>query len=278
MQASTEWVPPTGTLGRILEETRRRIPSLEVTSPWRPSGEVVAGAPTPPLPPSLRQALVRNTVAIIAELKRRSPSGGSLNEDLDPQAQAESFERGGAAAISVLTEPAFFGGSLQDMTTVRRAVGLPILKKDFHIHRSQLLEARMKKASAVLLIARALSPRELPELLRRAKSLQLETVVEVRSEAELERALEAGAEMVGVNSRDLETLEVDESVPRKLIPRIPRDIVSIWESGVASVDDVRRAADCGADAVLVGSVLSRSADPESLVRSLTNVQKQSRRG
>jgi len=277
VQASPEWVPPTGTLGRILEETRRRIPSLEMTSPWGSgSGEVAIDAPAPP--PSLKQALVCETVAVIAELKRRSPSKGSLNEDMDPRALAEAFERGGAAAISVVTEPSFFGGSLQDMTAARRAVHLPILKKDFHIHRSQLVEARIKKASAVLLIARALSPRELPELVRRARSLQLEAVVEVRSEAELERALEAGAEIVGVNSRNLETLEVDDNVPRRLIPRIPSGIVAIWESGMESVNDVRRAADAGADAVLVGSVLSGSNDPESLVRSLTNVRRQSRRG
>jgi len=276
VQASSEWVPPTGTLGRILEETRRRIPSLEMTSPWGSGGEVAIDAPA--APPSLKVALMRDTVAVIAELKRRSPSKGSLNEDLDPQALSEAFERGGAAAISVLTEPAFFGGSLQDMAAARRAVRLPILKKDFHIHRSQLVEARIKKASAVLLIARALSPRELPELVRRARSLHLEAVVEVRSERELERALEAGAEIVGVNSRDLETLEVDENVPRALIPKVPPSIIAIWESGVESVDDVRRAADCGADAVLVGTVLSRAADPALLLHSLTKVQRQPRRG
>ena len=216
-------------------------------------------------------------VAVIAELKRRSPSKGSLNEALDPRLSTQ-FERGGAAAISVLTEPEFFGGSVDDLRTVRESVKLPVLRKDFHIHESQLHEARTAGASAVLLIARALSPEDLPRMMSAARDLGLETLVEVRSEAELERAIEAGAEIIGVNSRDLETLEVDERVPERLIPMIPPQVVAVWESGVRDVGDVQRAADAGADAVLVGSALSKANDPAQLVRGLSNVPRKPRAG
>ena len=192
--------------------------------------------------------------------------------------QTADFERGGAAAISVLTEPEFFGGSLDDLSAVLDAVSLPVLKKDFHIDDSQLEEARRAGASAVLLIARALSPAALPQMMRAARERRLETVVEVRSESELERALEAGAEIVGVNSRDLETLEVDERVPERLIPLVPPHIVAVWESGVRELDDVRRAADAGADAVLIGSALSKANDPAQMVRELSRVPRKPRAG
>jgi len=216
-------------------------------------------------------------VAVIAELKRRSPSKGTLNNALNA-GQSVLFERGGAAAISVLTEPEFFGGSVDDLIAVRAAVRLPLLKKDFHIDPSQLLEARFAQASAVLLIARALSPDDLTRLMQVAMGLDLEPFVEVRSEAELDRALEAGAEIIGVNSRDLETLQVDESVPARLIPRIPPHLIAVWESGVRTVDDVRRAAEAGADAVLVGSALSQSGDPARLVTEMSAVSREPRDG
>lgn len=216
-------------------------------------------------------------MAVIAELKRRSPSKGTLNNALNA-GQSVLFERGGAAAISVLTEPEFFGGSVDDLIAVRAAVRLPLLKKDFHIDPSQLLEARFAQASAVLLIARALSPDDLTRLMQVAMGLDLEPFVEVRSEAELDRALEAGAEIIGVNSRDLETLQVDESVPARLIPRIPPHLIAVWESGVRTVDDVRRAAEAGADAVLVGSALSQSGDPARLVTEMSAVSREPRDG
>ena len=271
MQASRTWVPPKGTLGRILEQTRRRIASLEGTRQGGRNAD--AWPPRQPLGSALR----RSSVAVIAELKRRSPSKGSLNDALDARRTAE-FERGGAAAISVLTEPEFFGGSLDDLRTVREAVKLPVIKKDFHVHESQLQEARDAGASAVLLIARALSPEELPRLMGAARGLGLETLVEVRSEPELERALDAGAEIIGVNSRDLETLEVDERVPERLIPLVPPHVVAVWESGVRDAADVHRAAVAGADAVLVGSALSKAKDPAQLVRELINVPRKPRAG
>ena len=269
MQASSTWQPPGGTLGRILEETRRRLPSLERTD-----------RPSPGAQPRGRRTLVhslRSThLAVVAEIKRRSPSKGSLNESLDAGQQAAAFERGGAAAISVLTEPSFFGGTVDDLRAAHRAVQAPVLKKDFHVDVSQLREASDAGASGVLLIVRALSPDELPALMTAARALGLEAVVEVRSEVELDRALEAGAEIVGVNSRDLETLEIDERVPERLVPRIPAHVIAIWESGVHDLADVERAAACGADAVLVGSALSRAADPAALVKSLSRVARRPR--
>jgi indole-3-glycerol phosphate synthase len=272
VQASRTWEPPGGTLGLILEDTRRRLTSIERTTT----------APTPAKPAgrsgrsSLLASLRGGEVGIIAEIKRRSPSKGVLSASLDAAAQAATFERGGAAAISVLTEPSFFGGNIDDLLSARAAVRVPVLKKDFHVDLSQLIEARDAEATAVLLIARALSPDELPKLMAAARQLELETVVEVRTESELERALEAGAEIVGVNSRDLETLEIDEGVPERLMPTIPPHIVRIWESGVQDRRGVERAAECGADAVLVGSALSRAPDPAVLLRSLRGVPRRRR--
>jgi indole-3-glycerol phosphate synthase len=269
VQASSKWLPPGGTLARILEETRRRVTSID-------------GAPAAASPhwarPGFAASLRRATVSVIGEIKRQSPSKGVLKSDMDPARHSAAMERGGAAAISVLTEPAFFSGSLGDLASVRGAVGLPILRKDFHIDPLQLVEAQRASASAVLLIARALDQPQLVKLMQFSGRLGLETLVEVRTEEELERALDAGARIIGVNSRDLETLEVDDRVPERLMPMIPGDVIGIWESGVHDADDVRRAAACGADAVLVGSALSRAGDPEALVRELASVQRQDRRG
>jgi indole-3-glycerol phosphate synthase len=264
VQASRTWQPPSGTLGKILEETRRTLPSL-IGGMKQPAvgGDVGIS--------SMKKALLRADVAVIGEIKRRSPSKGDLNVRMDAAEHAVALERGGAAAISVLTEPSFFGGSADDLRAARAATRIPLLKKDFHVHEAQLRQARALGASAVLLIARALAPDELPALVAAAHGFGLESVVEVRSEEELERAVESSAEIIGVNSRNLETLEVDERVPDRLIPRIPTDRVRVWESGVRTAADVRRAADAGADAVLVGSALSISSDPAALLRSLSGV-------
>lgn len=270
MQASRAWTPPGGTLGQILEKTRERVTSLDraARAPGEPARKPAALAPT------LRQA----RIAVIAEIKRRSPSKGVLNAGLSAGQQAREFAKGGAAAISVLTEPSFFDGSIQDLADAATASGVPVLKKDFHIDPAQLDEARRSPASAVLLIARALDPERLRSMQRAAMERGLETVIEVRSEAELELAIDVGAAIVGVNSRDLETLEVDERVPRRLMPLIPQHIIGIWESGVRVRDDVRLAADCGADAVLVGSALSQARDPAALVSELASIPRKGRNG
>lgn len=273
MQDSSRWAPPGGTLGQILEETRRRVASINTGATANGSARAERVRRV-----ELAPALKRPQVAVIAELKRRSPSKGVLNELLSAADQAATFERAGAAAISILTEPAHFGGSLEDLTEAAGVTALPLLKKDFHVDAAQIREAAASAASAVLLIARALPPATLIAMIAEARTAGLEAVVEIRTERELETALRGGAAIVGVNSRDLETLQVDETVPERLIPKIPADVVAIWESGVRTEADVRRAAECGADAVLVGSALSSAADPELLLRSLTTVSRRGRRG
>ncbi|HEU4723628.1 MAG TPA: indole-3-glycerol phosphate synthase TrpC, partial [Gemmatimonadaceae bacterium] len=167
--------------------------------------------------PSLESALRAADVRIIAEVKRRSPSKGVIAASLDAPEQAAAYVTGGAAAISVLTEPAHFGGSPEDLRAVRERVSVPVLKKDFHVRPIQLVEARALGASAALLIARALAPDRLREMMDVARGLGLEVLVEVRDEAELDRALECGASMIGVNNRDLETLVIDAATAERLV-------------------------------------------------------------
>jgi indole-3-glycerol phosphate synthase len=215
-------------------------------------------------------------VAVIAELKRRSPSKGAINPRISAGRQASLYERGGASALSILTESARFGGSSEDLTAARDAVRLPLLKKDFHVDPVQLLEAKSLGASAALLIARALSPAELDTMAIAAADLGLEILVEVRDEQELERALGVNARVIGVNNRNLETLEIDVETGTRLLPLVPGDRIAVAESGVRGVDDVRRAAASGADAVLVGSSLSAATDPTAAVRALTGVERVAR--
>jgi indole-3-glycerol phosphate synthase len=217
-------------------------------------------------------------VAIVAEVKRRSPSRGAINPGLDAGAQAEAYARGGAAAISVLTEPDAFGGSDADLREVRRRLSIPVLRKDFHVHPVQLVEAQALGASAALLIVRALSPDDLPLLTREAGTLGLETLVEVRDEWELERALAAGAAVIGVNSRNLETLEVDPRRAERVLRLVPADRIAVAESGMRARDDVIDAARWGADAVLIGSALSAAAEPADAVRALRGVPRGGRGG
>lgn len=210
-------------------------------------------------------------MAVLAEVKRRSPSKGSIAPGLDAVEQAAAYKAGGAAGISILTEPAHFGGSMDDLAAVRPEVALPILKKDFHVDAIQLVEARVCGASAALLIARAMPPERLIELVDEGRALGLELLVEIRDEAELETAVRSGASMIGVNNRNLETLVIDPSTCDRLIPQIPAAVVAIAESGVQSRNDVDRYAALGADAVLVGSVLSASSDPARSVRELAGI-------
>ena len=232
--------------------------------------EAEAQAGAPPFAAALRG----DTVRVIAEVKRRSPSKGAINEALSAPDQAAAYAAGRAAAISVLTEPLHFNGSNADLESVRSRVRIPLLKKDFHVDDVQLFEARALGASAALLIARALDPATLPRLVALARRVGLETLVEVRSADELARAVDAGASVIGVNCRNLETLEVDPRVAESLVPWVPAGIVAVWESAIASAADVERAARAGADAVLVGSAVSAAANPEHAVRALTQVPRQ----
>jgi indole-3-glycerol phosphate synthase len=229
-----------------------------------------------PAPPSFREAVTGAQVAVIAEIKRQSPSKGVINAGLSAAVRAAEYAAGGAAALSVLTEPSRFGGSLDDLREAKAAVGIPLLRKDFITHRVQLLEARVAGASAVLLIARALRPEALTALARDARALGLDVLVETRDEAELARAVAIPDAVIGVNNRDLETLVIDAAVGERLIPLVPAGRLAVYESGVRDLADVERAALAGADAVLVGSVLSAAADPVQAVRRLAQVARRPR--
>ncbi len=223
---------------------------------------------------SLRAELERGTVGIIAEIKRASPSRGQINPQLKASDQALAYERGGALAISVLTEPTRFGGSNADIAAARSAADIPVLKKDFHVEPVQLLEARALGCSAALVIVRAVSPSVLAELIHTGKQIGLELLVEVRDETELDLALSAGAEIIGVNNRNLESLVVDLAVMDRVLPLIPRSCIAVAESGIGTRADIERAGSHGADAVLIGSVLSGSATPELTLLSLTAVKRE----
>ena len=266
MQASSTWTPPTGTLGHIVAEARDRAALLRPSE--RELAESAAAAPTVP---SMAAALRGESVAVIAEVKRRSPSKGWINPNLSATDQARAYERGGAAAISILTEPAHFGGSVADLVAVCDTVGVAVLKKDFHVDPIQLIEAKALGASAALLIARALAPDALIEMINAARELSLEVIVEIRDEAELERAVEGGAAIIGINNRNLETLAIDPTTSERLLALIPPGVIAIAESGVSARADVERVARHGADAVLVGSVLSAAADAAAGVAELTGV-------
>lgn len=229
-----------------------------------------------PAPPGFRAALDRESVAVIAEVKRKSPSKGMINAGIGAASQALAYQRGGAAAISVLTEPDHFGGSTGDLVDVRAAVRIAVLKKDFHVHPIQLLEAKALGASAALLIARALGPAELVAMAEEARRLELEILVEIRDEWELERALAVGASVIGVNNRDLESLRIDPRTSERLIPSIPRGVIAVAESGMIGLGDVADAARYGADAVLVGSALSAAQDPEGAVRAMSMIPRVAR--
>ena len=266
MQASPTWTAPGGTLGRIVSEARERVSALRARE-----SELVQAAERTPATGGFRAALDGETVGVIAEVKRRSPSKGWINAGLSAEAQAGAYVRGGAAAISVLTEPANFGGSVDDLLAVRQAVAVPVLKKDFHVDPIQLVEARAIGASAALLIVRALSPADLKLMSDSARQLALEVLVEVRDERELTRALDAGATIVGINNRNLETLQIDPRTSERLLRLVPPSVVAVAESGVAERADVERVAQAGANAVLVGSVISAAEDPSAAVAALSGV-------
>jgi indole-3-glycerol phosphate synthase len=217
---------------------------------------------------SLKKALTRHSPAIIAEIKRASPSAGLLRPDFDPAAIAREYEEGGAAAISVVTEAAFFRGSLEILAALRWFSRVPLLRKDFIIDPYQILEARHANADAVLLITALLENPVLQHLREETEAQGMEALVEVHDEAELERALEAGATLIGVNNRNLRTFEVSLDVALRLAPRLPKEVVAVAESGIRTADDIRRLADCGYRGFLVGEHLLRAASPRAAVKAL----------
>jgi indole-3-glycerol phosphate synthase len=271
VQVSVPWTPPDGVLGALVEASRERAQRAELGR-----AALVHQLESRPAVPSFAAALRSGSaLRVIAELKRRSPSQGDLAPHLDALAQASAFASGGAAAVSVLTEPERFGGLLIDLDGARPA-GLPMLRKDFIVHEIQLLEAAVHGASAVLLIARALPPVELERLHDAAGRLGLDVLVEVHDESELELVLTAGYPIVGVNNRNLQTLAIDMSTATRLLPQIPADRLAVFESGIRDAADARTAASIGADAVLVGTSISRQRDAALAVRALTGIPRRSR--
>jgi indole-3-glycerol phosphate synthase len=206
--------------------------------------------------------------AVIAEVKRASPSAGPIAPDADPAAQARAYVDAGAAVISVLTEPTHFHGSLTDLEAVRLRVGAPILRKDFLVHPAQVIEARAHGADAVLLITASLSQDELVALLTLTRDLGMSALVEAHGDADLDRALETDAELIGVNARDLESLEVDVERAIAGLARVPTDRLAVLESGISSRTDVVAAERAGASAILVGEALMRAGDPGRKLREL----------
>ena len=221
---------------------------------------------------------VPGRINVIAECKRRSPSKGVLAAQYDPVAIARKYEEGGAAAISVLTEPTFFDGSLDHLRLVRAAVGLPILRKDFIVDEYQLFEARAAGADAILLIVAALEQGSLVRLQARAFELELAALVEVHDEAELKRAVDAGARIIGVNNRNLRTLSVDVEASYRLAAGLPSDVIGVSESGLKSREEVERLTAAGYRAFLVGERFMTDPDPAGALRQLMGVSGSSQRG
>jgi indole-3-glycerol phosphate synthase len=252
-------------LDEILDGVRADLADRQRQIPLDQLKEMARRAPSPR---DAMAALKAEGVTVIAEVKRASPSRGKMAAIPDPAALAADYEAGGAKIISVLTEPRFFGGTLEDLDAVRRAVQVPVLRKDFVISSYQLWEARARGADVVLLIVAALEQSALVSLVERAVSIGLLPLVEVHAEPELDRALDAGATVIGVNARNLATLKVDRGIFGRIAGRIPEGIIKIAESGVRGPRDLLAYASCGADAVLVGESLVSEKDPRLAVADL----------
>jgi indole-3-glycerol phosphate synthase len=255
--------------GRVLDEilagVREDVATREARVPLKQIKQMAVGAP-PPL--DAYTALRAPGVGVIAEVKRSSPSMGQLAEIPDPAELASEYAAGGARCVSVLTENRWFGGSLEDLAAVRNAVDVPLLRKDFVISSYQVHEARAYGADLVLLIVAALDQNALCGLLDRIESLGMTALVEVHNEEETDRALAAGAKVIGVNARDLRTLKIDRSVFERIAPGLPNSVVKIAESGVRGPHDLIRYASAGADAVLVGEGLVTQKSPRDAVAEL----------
>jgi len=252
-------------LNEILDGVRTDLAARQQQVPLERLKERARRAPSPR---DAVAALHGHDVAVIAEVKRASPSKGTMAAIDDPAALAGDYEAGGASVISVLTEPRYFGGSLDDLAAVRERVAIPVLRKDFIVSSYQLWEARAHGADMVLLIVAALEQNALVSLVERAMSIGLVPLVEVHTDAEIVRACEAGAKVIGVNARDLATLEVDRGRFARLAKLIPAPIVKVAESGIRGPRDLFRCAAAGADAVLVGESLVTGKDPRAAVADL----------
>ena len=242
-----------------VEERRSRLSQADLESRLSARGD---GRP-------FNEALVRPGLSLITEFKRRSPSAGDISAAADVSTQVGAYERGGAAALSVLTDERHFGGSLEDLREARAACDLPILRKDFIVDPYQLYEAAVNGADAVLLIVRALTDRELGDLYGKALDLDLDCLVEVHDGEELQRALELDVDVIGINNRDLDQGIVDVSTTYELMPDVPAGKAVVAESGISSRTELEELDRVGVDAVLIGSALMSAADVEAKTRELT---------
>lgn len=259
-----------GFLSDLVRELRERLDR----EPLDASALLQRAMASPP-PRPFEDALRSASPAVIAEVKRASPSAGPI-ADRDPAAQARAYEAGGANAISVLTEPRHFDGSLADLRAVRTSVGLPVLRKDFLIDPAQVIESRAAGADAVLLIAACVSAAELEALIRATDDLAMAALVETHADEDLDKALGAGARIVGVNARDLETLEVDTGRALRALRRVPEDRLAVFESGIRTRADVEAAVGAGASAILVGEALMRAVDPGRTIGELVGAGREAR--
>nr|BFE66155.1 indole-3-glycerol phosphate synthase TrpC [Dactylosporangium thailandense] len=255
--------------GRVLDEILAGVrEDLAVREAQVPLAEIKQRAAEAPPPRDAYAKLRAPGVGVIAEVKRASPSKGALAEIPDPAELAKEYAAGGARCVSVLTEGRWFGGSLDDFAAVRAAIDIPMLRKDFVVSSYQVHEARAYGADLVLLIVAALDQNTLSGLLDRIESLGMTALVEVHDEEETDRALEAGARVIGINARNLRTLEVDRTVFERIAPGLPAEVVKIAESGVRGPHDLIRYASAGADAVLVGEGLVTQKSPRDAVAEL----------
>jgi indole-3-glycerol phosphate synthase len=251
-------------LARIVARKREELAAMLTDwEPWERAAELRAAARR-----DFRAALVARAPAIIAEAKKASPSKGVLAADFDPARIARAYERGGAAALSVLTDRSFFEGSLGDLEAARAATSLPVLRKDFLVAESQALEAAAHGADAILLIAAVLSEREIRDFREAAARYRMAALVEVHNLREMEIAIAAGSDIIGVNNRDLTTFEVSLDVSLRLAERIPPGVLAVSESGIHTARDIARLREAGYTAFLVGERLMKSGDPAAALREL----------
>ncbi len=256
--------------GILADIVRTKIAELEVLR--LRTKELERAAATAPTPRDFASALaVPAHVALISECKRRSPGAGEIRPGLDPTVLTRGYARAGAAALSVLTDRDYFGGSLADLASAKAATQIPVLRKDFTLDPLHVLEARAGGADAVLLIVRILSDRQLATLHAEAKDLGMAVLVEVHDRGELARALAIEPEIIGINNRDLATFRSDLSTTLELLEDVPDGVIVVSESGIRGADDVARLGDHGVDAVLVGETLLRAADPERAAREMASV-------
>ena len=261
-----------GILAEIVEKKRGEVAALR---PQANRLEAAVGN-SPVVRDFLGGITAYEHVSLIAECKRRSPGAGLIRPDLEMETVSRLYEQGGAAALSVLTDAPYFGGSLEDLRVARETTNLPILRKDFTLDPLQILEARVAGADAVLLIVRILEDEVLQRLIVEAEALGMAALVEVHDERELKRALEVGAGIIGINNRDLATFTTDLDTTIRLLERVPEDIVVVSESGIRVPEDVDRLGGVGVDAVLVGESLLRSPDPGVAAQELARIPRAER--